>query len=603
MPRELVPELHDIMKMTKCGHVYIDFPFLDKAPDTPTWEGITKHHISRDFELFPDSSDTFILCVADSLASAISRPSLDAKDEDKGAGWSVKKLWNPQEEADPRLHDEQEIVELMEFLNTDPSKEEFFSRYSDILTKRSEDANAGKNITSLFTHLILTGQFYRVLKSCYEIRPAEVSGKKPEEVWQVYNEFYNRKCKLVTVACKFHFNQKPYRIVDLNIFIRLEQVLNEISQKFPDNIILRTSNELLLVYPDMTIEDKLKKLLEGDNFWLEIALSERELNNLEPNPNLIEKGRLPLRRNIYFELEQSIEPPLCEICQMAKATNIWKPEKEAGAEKLGEEEEPGIERLCDACYSIRSMGARLKKLKDWTEEGDAKVAWVKLSLNFNDLIITLENLNKNYLDQLKIEAKVEDIKIRFSVISEFQRDYDLFIEEYSSTVKEEFNIANVETILSDFHCIKITKNRDILKVLEIYNNLLFKYFPKFVDIEKSPLRLTIVGAGSKFPFFEVWRLIEQSDEDVNISLIGHGAPIKTKNRALEQILLADKPYYRKSALHNLAEIAKISESLAKLKFKDRSDRKDYPTYKSLEENLANLMDYRSILTFAKLLED
>jgi len=69
------------------------------------------------------------------------------------------------------------------------------------------------------------------------------------------------------------------------------------------------------------------------------------------------------------------------------------------------------------------------------------------------------------------------------------------------------------------------------------------------------------------------------------------------------MLLADKTYYRKSALHNLAEIAKISESLAKLKFKDRSDKKDYWTYKKLEENLANLMDFRSILTFAKLLED
>ena len=602
MPRELVPELHDIMKITKYGHVYIDFPFLDKAPDTPTWEGITKHHSSEDFELFPDAPETFILCIADSLASAFSRPHLEAKYKDQGPGWAVKKLWNPKEEADPRMDDNKKVKELMEFLNTDPSKEEFFSKYGDLLIRRSEDARPGKNITSLFTHSKLTGQFYRILKSCYEVSPADFIGREREEIHKMYKEFYNN-WKLVTVACKLHFNQKPYRVVDLNIFIRLEQILDEISQKFPDNIILRTSDKLLLVYPDLTIEDKLKELLEGDNFWSEITLSERVLNNLEPNPNLIKKGRQPLRRNIYLELEDSIEPPLCEICQMAKATQIWQPEKEAMAEKQIESEEEGIERLCQACYSIRCMGARLKKLKDWTEEGYAKVAWVKLTLNFNDLIIALENLNKNYLDKLKIETKPEDIKVRFSVISEFQRDYDLLLTEYFSTIKEEFDITNVETILTDFHCIKLTKNKDLLRLLKIYHNLLFKYFPKFVDIGISPLKLAIVGAGSKFPFFEVWRNIEDSDEDINISLIGHGAPIKTKNRALKQMLLADKPYYRKSALHNLAEIAKISEPLAKLKFKHRSDRKDYPTYKSLEENLANLMDFSSILTFAKLLED
>ena len=600
MPRELVPELHDIMKITKYGHVRKNFPFWDKAPNKPTWEGIIKHHIRK--KLFPDSPDTFILRIADSLASSFSRPRLYERSEDTGEGWSVKKLWNPQEEADARILDDKKVIELMEFLNTDPSKNESFEKYGDILKKRSEDSALGKNITSLFTHLKLTGQFYRILKSRYEneIKAIDFSGKDNQKIWDMFWEFY-KGWKLVTVASKLHFNQKPYRVVDLNIFIKLEQILNEISIKFLDNIILRTSDELLMVYPDWNIEDKLKEILEEESFWLEIALSKRELNRLEPNPSLIKDKPYPLRRNIYFELEESIEPPICEICQMAKATQIWQAEKEELAEDKTEEE--GVERLCQACYSIRSMGARLKKLKYWTDEGDAKVAWVKVTLNFDDLIIALENLNKNYLDQLKIETKPEDIKIRFSVISEFQSDYDLFIEEYSSTIKEEFNSASVETILSDFHCIKITKNRDILKLLEIYHNLLLKYFPKFVDIGSSPLRLTIVGAGSKFPFFEVWRIIEDSDEDINISLIGHGAPIKTKNKALEQMLLAEKPYYRKSALHNLAEIARISESLAKLKFKDRSDRKDYSTYRILEENLANLMDFRSILTFAKLLED
>lgn len=107
----------------------------------------------------------------------------------------------------------------------------------------------------------------------------------------------------------------------------------------------------------------------------------------------------------------------------------------------------------------------------------------------------------------------------------------------------------------------------------------------------------------KFPFFEVWRLFEKADSDIYISLVGHGE-IKTNIKGANNLLLAKTMNFRKSALHNLAEIAKIHESLAKLHFNDKSDRNDSPTYSQLKNLVGPLqMDFRSILTFAMILED
>jgi len=54
----------------------------------------------------------------------------------------------------------------------------------------------------------------------------------------------------------------------------------------------------------------------------------------------------------------------------------------------------------------------------------------------------------------------------------------------------------------------------------------------------------------------------------------------------------------------LAEISKISERLAELKFQDQSEKGDFETYEALKRNLLPLgMDFSSLLTFAKLLGD
>lgn len=602
MARNLVPELHDIFKLTRYGHIYPDFPFLNLAPNTKSWEGITKHHCSRNFELYPDSPELFLLCIADSLAASVSRPSADISYEEGGRSFAISKLWNPGEKEDPRILSDEEIKGICNYLANDPSAEAFLNKFRGKMILRSEDSNPGKNITSLYTHSILTGKIYRILSSnpAFLLKEEDFIGKQKDDVQKMISEKSVKEWKLTTIWIKFNLMQQPFRAVDLNIFLILKEILDTMQRKFANNIMLKTSNELLLLAVSPNLIDEIKDACRSKNIWLESTFHTKELNELEPDPNLARKSK---KENIYLDLADTIEPPICQICQMAKATKIWKkePSKLDDSDLLESAEEPGIEKLCEACYEIRSMGVKLKKLQNWFEKGEDKVAWIKISLSFEELINALQILYKNYINESAREIRKIDTKIRFSVIHEFQMDFDSFIRDFSSRLVYEFKQYKVEEILSDFFCVSLSKYKDLLKILNIYNELLKKFFPKFIDIDISPLKLNIVASRAKFPFFEVWKIINNPVKDINIALANRGR-ISTKNRSLEQLLNAGSSYYRKSSLEHLAEIAKISEPLAKLRFEHRYDRKDKDkkTYQTLRKSLMD-MDFQSILTFSKIL--
>jgi hypothetical protein len=230
-------------------------------------------------------------------------------------------------------------------------------------------------------------------------------------------------------------------------------------------------------------------------------------------------------------------------------------------------------------------------LRQWTKEGQVKVAWLKLNLSLEQLFETLRDIHPT------------EAEIRFSVIGEFQEDYTLFLKELRHQILQNFGIENVERILEDFFCVKIDRLGETLKLLEIYYGLLNEFFPAFLKLKDSPLKISIVCSNVKFPFFEVWRIVEKPQEDIFVSLIGRGT-MQGKITALESIVKATKAQYqyRKSSLYKLAKLAETSETLAKLAFQDRRDRKDYPTYSQLDKNLPQL-DFPSIFTFAKLIGD
>ena len=102
--KELVPELHDVLKLTALNHDMAKWSDQDTKVyktylpvDSETWKGITQHHIG--FGIYPTEPDTFYLAVADSLASSMSRVGEAGRVE-----YRLNKLWKgPEGEGDVRL--------------------------------------------------------------------------------------------------------------------------------------------------------------------------------------------------------------------------------------------------------------------------------------------------------------------------------------------------------------------------------------------------------------------------------------------------------------------------------------------------------------------
>lgn len=611
----LVPELHDVLKLTILDHDVYRWSeqdhntFKDFLPTgSETWKGITQHHLSSEFEMYPSEPDTFYLRVADNLASNVTRIGKSGPLE-----YRLNKLWKGEGEMkDIRLRETQDIIQLFRFLQRDPSWEEFLGKYESLLRNRPEDFRKGLNTTSLYTHCKVTGQFYRILRnsSLFPLS-ADMQGKTKEEVTKLYGDKYNKEWQLIVARCKFHFLQKPFRVRDLNIFGALHDLMAQISVAYPDNILLATSDELLLVIPDDTLLSDIVSRAQQNGFWVRLVKARRCLNELKPNPESMQ----PRGPENLYQLPDMISPPLCEICQSAKATRVW-PEDyvlshiklcsncrqllsgsslssisnlicEADKPKLEDVlKEPATEELCQRCFDLRAQGTRLCKLERWSNQMQTKVAWVKLSLDFDQLE--------------KVLTSLSGAEISFSVVAEFQEDYSNFLYSFKNRVQSDFGTANMENITDDFFCLNVGGFKETFKVLKIYHQLMQQLFPAFLNLENSPLKIGVVCSSVKFPFFQVWRILGEARTDIFVSIQG-ARTMRAPISALELLVRAAGGKYRKSALHKLTKIEETSQTLAELTFQNRRDEES-GTYSVLARSLRPKLDFSSIFAFVRLIE-
>lgn len=457
------------------------------------------------------------------------------------------------------------------------------------------------NITSLYTHLVLAGKFYRFFMRSSssminenEIVPtvAKVAELRESKIrnWQIY-----------LARCKFHFNQKPIRARDMNIFEHLENIISQIENEFHDNLLFSSSDEILIYYDDKVVLEKIRRIAIDNGLWMSFTWVKKpliEMKNSEPS-----KLTGNRQEHLYESLPPLISPPICEICQMAPADKNW---PEDYLKLFGENFDvidEGTENLCDNCFSIRSRPSRLRKLRKWTEMDNISVIWVKFTLDYELLTKILHKFYLDYLKRFSPKAGSDAAEVRFSLIYEFQQDYNAFLVVLRTGLIEIFGDDSVETILKDMFCLTTEKASNIFKILDLLNEKLENFFPEFKKLVEGPIKVSITCCNSKFPFFGVWKAIEEQSANLQVLLMGHGK-IETSFNYLEQMLIASKEYYRKSALYKLAEISKLSEKLAELKFNDRSERGDFESYEVLKRNLLPMgMDFNGILTFAKLIED
>lgn len=637
MNKKFVPEIHDLFKLTRLRHDCTKWDdsdhdlFNEHLPtNTLTWKGIIGHHLSDNFEIYPTEPDTLLLHIADSLASAFSREKI----EGKGYSFGVHKLWNPTNIEDPRLQTGEEIISLFEFCKKNSPWEEFVRKYKNILKQRAEDAQLGKNVTTLYTHCKLTGQFYRILKSSPECGVTLESQEK-EYVKKLRDE-KESNWTFCAVRFKFNFPQHPIRARDTNIFKLMENLVLKIYNRYLDNIIFRTSDTLLGIFPQQQQVDEILEWAYKEGFFVETYyIYNCPLKDLEPAPPR-ESVKRPKRQwktaTNYRLLLPSINPPICEICQLAPATKLWprdyiletkdfcekclnliitSPIEEIqnllcsrDREKIDEiieelKEEMVTENLCEICFSIRKEGTKLKKLESWSKSlSTEKIVWVKIKLDFDLLFENLYQLYQGYLESFNIPLGNEEI--RFSIISEFYEDYKEFIIKFKKELFQIFDTACIENILEDLFCIKLGHLSDILEILKRYHKLFKTFFPKFEELDESSLKIALVCANSKYPFFEIWRTVAEARNDVFISLVGRGT-MKLRVKDLDSVSEIAKIYPSKSSLYKLSKIAETSKRLAQLTFGTKGRDRDSKTYANLRRILPFGMDFQSILTLANII--
>lgn len=646
--------MHDIGKLIDSSvikHNFENYPGnLKGVPPikmNPIWEGILHHHCTEKDKKYPKNFKTFVLSIADSVASATSRH-IEVRGE--APRYNIYKLWNPPES---NIHELSKVInedttsikwvgKIVEFINRNPSVEEFFEIFGKYLKVRTEDATPGSNITSLWTHSKLTALLSNFLYDYLE----KVNDKWFEIATKDEIRDYIRRVredtKIKIVKIKINFSQHSVRIRDLNIFDALEEVKNEILKEYPNNVIFVGFNELLLILPLNKNLDEIREIASKYGFWFEYVERIQNLNQPYPDPDRIirlinkmqkiqykkfkeqiakippdkrrkaeegirktvfEKGReakriselwseyhyelnegLYKKGSIYANLPDQINPPICEICQLNQATEKWV------------DEESGIvENLCTSCFNIRNRGAKFPKLDEWEREGANRILWIRIGLNVNELINVLEDLYAEYLRSLGVRESEERAEIRFSVLSEFDWDYKEFLSKFKEKIFGAFGENNFQQILGDFVAVKIESLKDIFTVLRIFDDIFDEFFPKFKEVG-SPIKLGVVCSDIKYPFLESWQILSDLKYDVHICVIGKGE-IRLNMAQLTPFL--EIKVKNKALLHKLVAVSEISEKLAEITLYDRADR-DYRKYKPLRDAVREF-GYQNILTYAKIM--
>ena len=617
--KEPVPEIHDIGKLinkeaTEIEHNFENYPGklqgLPEIKENATWKGIREHHCQlpakkqeKVLKEYPKSKETVILAIADSLASVVSR-------HIKIGGhpfYNVYKLWNPTQNITRlsnaiRAHSmgKEWIEKIVNFVNKNPSKEEYFQEFGAYLEKRCEDASPGCNITSLLTHSILVGKFYRVLKKIEIPLQIDFRNAKKEEICDLVNKKLPSLIKLTIIKCKIKLPQYIHRTRDLNIFKIREELLRKFQEKYPE-VFFRTSDEMIIFSKDDSILDEIKNKIKKYGLIIEITKATPTLKKGDFKNNFIKVLFGRGKKEVLYSKDPEDEIPsnigICEVCQLSpvKSYDILSDDEK----KLLVDEKGRTDNLCESCIEIRKYGESLSLLSKW-EEGN--VAWIKITLDFMKLVEKLKMLYKEYITGLGEKDVERYIEIRPSLISEFQLDYNKFLNQFNEKIHQNFDgeEKRVQDVLEDLFCIKINKLSEIVKILEIYNELIGEFFPKFRETSQfsnSPLRFVISCSNVKFPFFEHWRHLENPKYDVEVILIGKGK-IELELNKLSKLL--DLKLKEKTALEKLGKISEISEQLAWMQIFSEKEVKFYP---ELQEALREGFKLSSLLTYIKIISD
>ncbi|PIU85816.1 MAG: hypothetical protein COZ68_02085 [Deltaproteobacteria bacterium CG_4_8_14_3_um_filter_43_13] len=623
MSKEILVELHDLLKLATSGHAcpHKHKEHLSDAINKPDlWTALCHHCVTKtggkhhaDCNVYPIPKELFYLHYADILASIISRR-LEGKIKSK----SVYKIWNPN--IIPYENKEWKDKSLLEKINSTADFSSYFKENEQIFRDRPEDMGRCP-FASLYTHSELVKNWYDFLlkNEAYFETPKEISSiEKTNELIDLIE-----KQKEVYLCYSIIKSDTIFvRIKDTYLFKIAKSVLKDCIDIVGGVVLYELFNGIIFVLPANLEEgdflEKMRKKLTS-NFYLEVTFKKTSLPYNDDDSRsrfLKDLSQLFLEpeKRLYPLLDDEIKPDpmntasrkaiICDLCQKAKATR--------------ESKKDTTEYLCETCDTYRREGGSFSGISEWEKYetlGRQKVAWIEVSL---DIEVLLGCLARGLYMQLEETQFKEPKDFGFSIIFEFLEDYQLFLKGFKESISKIFikgREKKIEKInvLENLFILKIDDIDSLMGILEVYNNLYKSYFPSFIKIRQSPIFLSISCANIKYPFFEHWKFFEDYKKNdlqgirkrhtALIAIIGKGI-IETEIWNMESVLrlyknLSGIRFSR--PLHKLAELAKFSEEFADrmlhTKGKDDGFRAVYEQITKLPHGL----NYKSLLTLEKIL--
>jgi ribosome-associated toxin RatA of RatAB toxin-antitoxin module len=207
---------------------------------------------------------------------------------------------------------------------------------------------------------------------------------------------------------------------------------------------------------------------------------------------------------------------ICELCQSRPAEKLWV------------DEESGIvEHLCNVCYGFREEGDRFGKIARWeAEEPEARLAWVKLHLDYDWANFYIRLLFEEFVDHLP--ASLEERERRkaefrpIAPLSDLTRDYHEMAEELYQALLEsgigEERMEMITAAIKDFYIIKLENLAEVRVILKLFKEHLHRFFSRCLG--DSPVRISISVGQVKSPFHEHWQFLKQPKEVINLLIAG-----------------------------------------------------------------------------------
>jgi hypothetical protein len=376
-----------------------------------------------------------------------------------------------------------------------------------------------------------------------------------------------------------------------------------------------TDDFLCLFIPnegELKIQDLLRLFIENE-FTVDYKEMEAELNLLTSSMERAYRGFHSLASNrhlkLYYKratlnLSEELPSQLCDSCQIRQ-----------GKERIKEQTR---ECLCDSCYSIRAMGEPAREYAEWEEKG-LKAAWLKITLNQVDLPEILHKLFDKYVDSFTAMLHVRSsdktiLKKSFRPLAvqiDFVKDYKSLLQAFKKRVYEikddkGDSLFTKEAFLypidgyNEFGIFKVHSNKALLKVIDIFADLLEEYFPECV--EDSPIKLALSVAPVKYPYQEHWRFLSKPKDTFNIQSPTTRLALSIRQYKTLRDKIGQENVRLSHFLHNLVQIQTKTRSdmIVMLEAYNKNNKQKFP---ALLELLEDGLTPQQILDYYRLIRE